>query len=144
MKSIANELEGEDAILDGEIVVLNEEGKSQFYDLMFNRSEPVFAAFDILWLDGEDLRNLPLVERKSILEGCLKKPSERVLYVVHIEREGRQLYKEVCAVGCECVVLRAAERFCGAVCVHAFHYVLRTPRWRLPRRWTPARVGARR
>ena len=60
MKSIAQELDGEDAILDGEIVVLNDEGKSQFYDLMFNRSEPIFAAFDILWLDGEDLRDLPL------------------------------------------------------------------------------------
>ncbi len=43
MKSVAAELDGEDAILDGEIVVLNDEGKSQFYDLMFNRSEPIFA-----------------------------------------------------------------------------------------------------
>ena len=43
MKSVAAEVDGEDAILDGEIVVLNDEGKSQFYDLMFNRSKPIFA-----------------------------------------------------------------------------------------------------
>ncbi len=106
MKSVAAELDGEDAILDGEIVVLNDEGKSQFYDLMFNRSEPIFAAFDILWLDGEDVRDLPLWERKSILEGCLRKPSERVLYVDHIEREGRQLYEEVCERDLEGIVCK--------------------------------------
>ncbi len=73
---------------------------------MFNRGVPIFAAFDILWLDGDDLRDLPLWERKSILEGCLRKPSERVLYVDHIEREGRQLYEEVCALDMEGIVCK--------------------------------------
>ena len=59
-------IDAEDAIIDGEIVVLDEQGESRFYDLMFNRGTPIFAAFDILWLDGEDLRDLQLWERKSI------------------------------------------------------------------------------
>ena len=52
------------AILDGEIVCLDDQGRSQFYDLMFNRAEPHFYAFDLLWLDGEDLRDRPLVGAK--------------------------------------------------------------------------------
>ena len=57
-----------DAILDGEIVCLDDQGRSQFYDLMFNRAEAHFYAFDLLWLDGEDLRDRPLVERKATLK----------------------------------------------------------------------------
>ncbi len=108
MQSIATELDGEDAIVDGEIVVLDEDGKSQFYDLMLNRGVPIFAAFDILWLDGEDLRDLPLWERKSILEGCLRKPSERILYVDHIEEHGEQLYGQVCDMDLEGIVCKPA------------------------------------
>ncbi len=61
-----------DAILDGEIVCLDDQGRSQFYDLMFNRGEAHFYAFDLLWLDGEDLRDRPLVERKAMLKELVK------------------------------------------------------------------------
>jgi bifunctional non-homologous end joining protein LigD len=55
------------AILDGEIVCLDERGVSQFNQLLSRKGEPVFYAFDLLWLDGEDLRQRPLVERKKRL-----------------------------------------------------------------------------
>lgn len=56
------------AILDGEIVCLDGKGRSQFLDLMRRRrADAVFYAFDLLWLDGEDLRALPLIERKRRL-----------------------------------------------------------------------------
>src|SRR5262249_32829856 len=44
-----------DAILDGEIVVLDEYGRSQFNDLLFHRGSQYFYAFDLLLLNGEDL-----------------------------------------------------------------------------------------
>ena len=67
------------AILDGEIVCLDPQGRSQFYDLMFRRGQPYFYAFDLLWLDGEDLRELPLLERKTRLkELILERPSLQV------------------------------------------------------------------
>ena len=75
MQAIPADIDAQDAIVDGEIVVLDDQGESRFYDLMFNRGTPIFAAFDILWLDGEDLRDLQLWERKSILEGCLRQSS---------------------------------------------------------------------
>src|SRR5437879_305629 len=48
------------AILDGEIVALDQDGRSQFLQLMRRkRQDACFYAFDLLWLDGQDLRPLP-------------------------------------------------------------------------------------
>ena len=54
--------------MDGEIVCLDPEGRPQFYNLLRRRGEAFFYAFDLLWLDGRDLRSLPLVERKAEFE----------------------------------------------------------------------------
>lgn len=65
--SIRAELQCE-AILDGEIICLDVEGRSQFYELIRHRgrqSPAVFYVFDLLALDGEDLRTRPLVERSG-------------------------------------------------------------------------------
>ena len=45
-------LAGREAVLDGELVCLDDEGKSQFYDLLRNRATLCIAVFDLLWLDG--------------------------------------------------------------------------------------------
>src|SRR5436309_2851494 len=52
-----------DAILDGEIVCLDHDGRPQFDQLFFRRGEPYFCAFDVPYLDGRDVRELPLIER---------------------------------------------------------------------------------
>jgi bifunctional non-homologous end joining protein LigD len=63
------------AVIDGEIVVLNREGKSDFSAIQnWQRRKDgklVYNVFDILWYDGRDLRELPLTERKAILEAVL-------------------------------------------------------------------------
>jgi hypothetical protein len=48
-----------EAILDGEIVCLGDNGRPQFYDLMRRREPQWFYAFDLLWRDGRDLRRVP-------------------------------------------------------------------------------------
>lgn len=62
-------------VLDGEIVVVSDEGISNFGALQNWRSEAdgqlLYYVFDILWLNGKDLTGLPLVERKAILEASL-------------------------------------------------------------------------
>ena len=55
----------ENAILDGEIICVDAKGVSQFNQLLSRKGEPVFYAFDLLWLDGEDLRQMPLVSERS-------------------------------------------------------------------------------
>src|SRR5580704_1334838 len=56
-----------EAVLDGEIVCLDGNGRPQFYDLLRRCGAPVFYTFDVLRLDGEDLRSRPLIERKRLL-----------------------------------------------------------------------------
>jgi ATP-dependent DNA ligase len=57
----------QNAVIDGEIVCLDAEGRSIFNELLFRRGSPIFYAFDLLYLNGRDLRQLPLTERKEKL-----------------------------------------------------------------------------
>jgi bifunctional non-homologous end joining protein LigD len=81
------------AVLDGEIVCLDKEGNSQFRDLLFRRGEPRFYAFDLLSCNGEDLRYLPLTDRKHRLQGIAPGSGERLLYCDHIEERGEHLFR---------------------------------------------------
>ena len=67
LKQVLRSLKGQRAILDGEIVVLSQKGRSNFYDLMAHRGEPRYYAFDLLWLNGIDLRSRPFLDRKRRL-----------------------------------------------------------------------------
>ena len=62
-------------VVDGEIIVINDKGISDFGDLQHWRSEAdgelIFYVFDILWYDGYDLMELPLTERKEILQAVI-------------------------------------------------------------------------
>ncbi len=58
--AIGDELKCE-AVLDGEIVCLDAEGRPHFYGLVRRRGEPILYVFDLLWLDGKDLRERPLI-----------------------------------------------------------------------------------
>src|SRR5439155_26980094 len=68
---IGENLRVANAVLDGEIACVDQYGRSVFNDLLFRRRECVFFAFDLLSLDGDDLRNVPLVERKARLKSSL-------------------------------------------------------------------------
>lgn len=60
-----------EAVIDGEIVALDKDGVSRFQLLQNARGDLVFAAFDLLWLNGEDLRRRPIEERRDLLESLL-------------------------------------------------------------------------
>jgi bifunctional non-homologous end joining protein LigD len=104
-------LDVDDAILDGEVICLDSNGVSQFNHLINRRYEPVFYAFDLLWLDGKDLRKRPLTERKERLEKLIKKSKcKEILYAHHILANGVGLFEEVCARDLEGIV---AKRKCA-------------------------------
>jgi bifunctional non-homologous end joining protein LigD len=65
-------------------VALNESGMPAFYRLMRRKCHAVYYAFDLLWLAGKDLRELPLLERKKILRSILPKKSSWIGYVSFI------------------------------------------------------------
>jgi bifunctional non-homologous end joining protein LigD len=85
--AIARDLRVRNAILDGEIVCLDCDGRSLFNELLYRRGKPVFYMFDLLWLNGRDLRQVPLLERiRSLI------PSKRqthILFAQHVETHGR-------------------------------------------------------
>ncbi len=94
------------AVLDGEIVCLAPDGRSVFNDLLFRRAEPFFCAFDVLWAAGEDLRYLPLYERKHRLRSIIKPQTSRLLYLDHIEERGEDFFQLACAHDLEGIVAK--------------------------------------
>jgi bifunctional non-homologous end joining protein LigD len=55
-------------VLDGEIINLDADGRPQFYETLLRRGDQTLYVFDTLWLDGKDLRRLPLIDRKRIMQ----------------------------------------------------------------------------
>ena len=99
------ELPVTNAVLDGEIVCLDPLGRSQFYQLMFHRAAPFFYAFDLLWLNGDDLRGKSLLERKRRLRSLLRtRKDSRILYLDHLERNGSGLFAKACELDLEGIV----------------------------------------
>jgi bifunctional non-homologous end joining protein LigD len=103
---IAAEIKTQSAVLDGEIVCLDDGGKPQFRDLLFRRGEPRFIAFDLLWYEGEDLRYLPLIERKLRLRSVVLQRGERLLYCDHVEHDGEGLFRLTCEQDLEGIVAK--------------------------------------
>jgi bifunctional non-homologous end joining protein LigD len=90
--ALAGFLQVQDAILGGEIVHLDSKGKPQFHALLRRRSPQHFVAFDLLWLDGKDLRTLQMLVRKRVLPSVVPAGSAPVLYADHVDGTGSELF----------------------------------------------------
>jgi bifunctional non-homologous end joining protein LigD len=69
----------------------------------------VFLAFDLLFLNWEDLRTLPLIERKARLKRLLRRKGSMVLYVDHIDSAGQRLFDKVCEMDLEGIVTKRKD-----------------------------------
>lgn len=69
--AIGREVQVDMAILDGELAVSDEHGRSGYASIMKRRQDVRYYAFDLLWLNGKDLRRLPLLARKQMLNRLL-------------------------------------------------------------------------
>lgn len=89
---------GRACVLDGEVVVIDDEGRSQFQWLQDyakgKKGTLLYYAFDLLYLDGHDLRMLPLKQRKGILERIIP-PESRIRFSGHVEERGCDFYEAV-------------------------------------------------
>lgn len=99
-------LDVRDAVLDGEIVCLDQFGRSVFNNLFFRRDLPYLVAFDILWLNGKDLRDRPLTERKKQLRRIIPPKPSLLLYLDHVAASGTRLFEAVCSIDCEGVIAK--------------------------------------
>ena len=112
----AEQLKVESAILDGETVVLDEKGTTSFADLQAAfqddaNAHMTYFAFDLLHLNGHNLRYLPLRERKKILAQVLAPlENDSVLRLSeHFEGSGPEIFSKACALGAEGIVSKLAS-----------------------------------
>ena len=82
------EVNADDAVLDGEIVKLDDNDRPQFYDLLRPRGPFAFVAFDVLALNGTDVRKLSLIERKRLLRAVVPSRSSTISTTTHIAGRG--------------------------------------------------------
>lgn len=95
-EEIAHAVRAHDAILDGEIVCLDPDGRSNFKNLVLRREWPFFMAFDVLACEGEDLTLLPLIERKRRLRRIMPRVVSRLVFMDSIEERGVDLFSAAC------------------------------------------------
>lgn len=102
-----------DAILDGEVVVFDEDGRSSFQRLQNHLKTGsgtlAYCVFDLLQLDGKDLRSLPLVERKKKLEAILPKKNKILRYSSHVRDAGVKAFEAATAKGLEGVIAKDGD-----------------------------------
>ena len=105
------------AILDGEAVVLLPDGRSSFQALQqaFSGRPPgplVYFVFDLLEIDGEDLRRRPLIERKQRLADLLRRRrrgSTVIRYSDHVQGQGRKVLADACKAGLEGIISKRSD-----------------------------------
>ncbi|MDR3468069.1 MAG: non-homologous end-joining DNA ligase [Xanthobacteraceae bacterium] len=110
-------------VVDGELVALDAHGVARFQLLQQARREPArlrYCAFDLLFLDGRDLRGLPLVERKTRLKAALPR-GRAVVYSAHVPGSGVAAFRAAEAAGLEGVIGKRADSL--------YHSGRRSPDW---------------
>src|ERR1700677_1476660 len=99
------------AIIDGEVVVPAADGTTNFSVLqneLRGKSDKIaMVAFDLLYLNGYDLRKLPLLERKTILKKLIAKTA--VQFSESFEVDGPEMFKHACGIGLEGVVSKVRD-----------------------------------
>jgi bifunctional non-homologous end joining protein LigD len=120
--ALARALRGHSAVVDGEIVVMNEDGRPSFERLQSRinvsretdvrramRDNPAtYVVFDILELDGRDLTQTSLRIRKKTLKDVLT-PVDGVMYADHVERDGQSFFDAVKSQGIEGMIGKRAD-----------------------------------
>src|SRR5256714_8060680 len=120
LKTLGKQFHASKAIVDGEIVALDEHGMPRF-QLLQNKmgirsgnygqrgtAQIVYYVFDLLYLDGFDLMLCPLVERKALLETILR-PAAFVKYSDHIASDGERFFKEIEKFRLEGMIAKSAD-----------------------------------
>lgn len=101
-----------DVILDGEIVALDEKGKPVFQKLQNYQKEPSgelrYYVFDLLYLNGHNIMDLPLTERKSLLPAVIE-DIPQVFYCDHVESMGKAFFQQAVDAGMEGVIAKQAD-----------------------------------
>jgi len=106
LRGIAKQLDAKEAVIDGEIVALDEQGMPRFQllqprvgrksgiEALRGKGQIVYFVFDVLYFNGYDLMQCELIERKAALERIVR-PASFVRVSEHIEGDGKEFFKEI-------------------------------------------------
>lgn len=105
---------GRAMVMDGEMVIADAEGRTDFQALQNHMKNQkvknlTYIAFDLLALDGEDLRGLRLIDRKQRLEALMKDSPENLHYSKHITGNGKDAFLAACKLNLEGIVGKKAD-----------------------------------
>lgn len=110
-----NMISADSIIFDGEIVWLDEKGRSSFEGLQNSLEEGdssklVYYVFDLLYLNGYDTRDLPLIDRKKLLREVLEQSdSEKILFSEHWDESGKSVFESACENHLEGIISKNGE-----------------------------------
>jgi bifunctional non-homologous end joining protein LigD len=100
-------LSADEALIDGEAVVFQDDGRSDFHALLTKRGWLIasFVAFDLLRLGGDDLRQRPLEKRREALARLIaKRRSDGIVFSEALSEEGAVVFAKACELGLEGIV----------------------------------------
>ncbi|MEA4924269.1 MAG: DNA ligase D [Syntrophomonadaceae bacterium] len=114
VSSLVEWADGRAMILDGEIAVTDPAGKTNFQALQNSMKNPqaqnlTYIVFDLLALDGADLRGHRLIDRKENLEALLKDAPQAIYYSRHVRGNGKEGFAAACGAGLEGIVGKKAD-----------------------------------
>lgn len=115
ISKVLHGLRVKNAIIDGEVVWLDERGRSDFQKLQNSLKAKdsrslIYYVFDLLFLDGEDYREFPLIERKSRLQNLVRSLYNPLIrFSDHVEGNSKSLFDAVCAYKLEGLVSKDRE-----------------------------------
>ncbi len=100
--------------LDGEVVVLREDGTTNFADLQASfqegaRNPLTFFCFDLLHIEGRNPRDLPLRDRKALLANVLAEADDTLRVSDHLETDGEAMFHKACELHAEGIVSKRAD-----------------------------------
>jgi len=107
-------------LIDGEAIVTNDKGLAVFELIRRHRhgGAAVLCAFDLIELDGEDLRRVP-IERKHKLARLVRTPRPGIVVNEHYDGDGEIVFKYCCKLGCEGIVSkRLGSPYRSGRCAH--------------------------
>lgn len=120
LATLANSVDAREAVLDGETVVLDSNGRSDFQRLqsrmgvrnpsqrLMAEAPAVYYVFDVLYCDGRDLRLVPLIERKEFLRRILR-TNQVIRLSDHHVGDGKRFFEAAAAQGLEGIVGKQAD-----------------------------------
>ncbi len=107
--TISNWSAGRAMVLDGEMVITDEQGKTDFQALQnhlrsSSGKKPTYIVFDLLALDGKDLRSYPLLQRKETLQTIMQNAPGSLYYSTHIIGNGKENFSAACNSNLEGII----------------------------------------